>query len=99
MPEIITITEAKAHDVRRRFINQGMAVSLVAYDPARDVYAFDVQMDIYTPRQFGLLYLASRRRAALAEHHDVARWCSRTPSQDAMLRSKVRKLRKFAAGR
>lgn len=34
-------TEAQAQAARRDLINRGAAVSLIAYDPARDRYAFD----------------------------------------------------------
>ena len=34
--------ESKAHRVRRGYINLGYNVSLIAYDPSRDAYVFDV---------------------------------------------------------
>lgn len=34
-------TELDAHAARRRLINAGHPVSLVAYDPTRDLYVFD----------------------------------------------------------
>jgi hypothetical protein len=34
-------TEAEAHTTRRTMIDQGTQVSLIAYDPSRNVYAFD----------------------------------------------------------
>lgn len=35
-------TERAAHTARRAAINAGASVSLIAYDPSRDVYAWDV---------------------------------------------------------
>lgn len=32
----------KVRAARREFINRGCSVSLIAFDPSRDVYAFDV---------------------------------------------------------
>ena len=34
--------EEEARDARRTLINSGQEVSLIAYDPARDLYAFDL---------------------------------------------------------
>ncbi len=34
--------EAEAHRVRRQYINSGRMVSLIAYDPSRNVYVFDL---------------------------------------------------------
>lgn len=34
-------SEAQAHQARRTLINQGKSVSLIGFDPARDVYAFN----------------------------------------------------------
>lgn len=39
--EHLFATEAQAQAARRDLINRGAAVSLIAYDPARDRYAFD----------------------------------------------------------
>lgn len=37
-------SEKSAHRIRRNYINRGcFIVSLIAYDPARNVYAFDVR--------------------------------------------------------
>jgi len=35
-------TEQAAHAVRRSLINKGKRVSLVAFDPSRNLYVFDV---------------------------------------------------------
>lgn len=40
--EVTCITEDEAKTNRRDAINRGCVVSLVAYDPARDVYVFDI---------------------------------------------------------
>lgn len=34
--------EAAARDARRGFISRGYVVSLIAFDPSRGLYAFDV---------------------------------------------------------
>lgn len=41
MTEYTFRSEADAHAARRRMIDHGATVSLIAYDAARDVYAFD----------------------------------------------------------
>jgi hypothetical protein len=43
MTEHTYASESAAHDARRQYIDAGRAVSLVAYDPARDAYVFDVE--------------------------------------------------------
>ena len=35
-------SSAEAHRERRKWIQRGRTVSLVAYDPERDLYVFDV---------------------------------------------------------
>lgn len=35
-------TEAGARSARRALINRGMPVSLIAFDPTRNLFAFDV---------------------------------------------------------
>ena len=35
-------TESEARDARRRYINQGHSVSLLAFDGSRDLYVFDL---------------------------------------------------------
>lgn len=47
MPEFTYADEREAHEVRREFARQGHAVSLIAFDTFRGVYAFDV---FYGPR-------------------------------------------------
>lgn len=42
MAEMLYETEALAQNTRRALINAGIAVSLIAYDPARRLYVFDV---------------------------------------------------------
>jgi hypothetical protein len=34
--------ETAAHTARRSLIGKGVAVSLIAYDPSRDLFVFDV---------------------------------------------------------
>lgn len=38
-------TEQFAKDTRRELINLGINVSLIAYDPSREVYVFDIISD------------------------------------------------------
>lgn len=42
MNEYTYATERQAHDERRKHINTGRSVSLVAFDPGRNAYVFDV---------------------------------------------------------
>lgn len=42
MTEFKFNSEIVAHDVRRRLIGQGREVSLVAFDPERGKYVFDL---------------------------------------------------------
>ena len=41
MKEHTYSTEVAAKAARRRMISEGWMVSLIAYDPARDLYVFD----------------------------------------------------------
>lgn len=43
MSEFTFADERQAHDERRKYISAGRSVSLIAFDPARGVYAFDVE--------------------------------------------------------
>lgn len=45
MTESTHSTEQDAKAVRREFSRQGREVSLIAYDPARDLYVFDVTVN------------------------------------------------------
>lgn len=42
MKEYVFANECAAHDERRKFINRNFSVSLIAFDPSRDAYVFDV---------------------------------------------------------
>jgi hypothetical protein len=54
-------TEADAHAARRELINQGLSVSLIAFDPARNVYAFDAH-DVFGD-QVGAVVRRARQAA------------------------------------
>lgn len=43
MSEYTFTSERQAHDARRKYINAGRPVSLIAFDPSRNVYTFDVK--------------------------------------------------------
>lgn len=42
MNEYTFHNEAEAHRVRLEHINAGYSVSLIGYDPSREVYVFDI---------------------------------------------------------
>jgi hypothetical protein len=54
-------SEADAHAARRELINQGLSVSLIAFDPARNVHAFDAH-DVFGD-QVGAVARRARQRA------------------------------------
>ena len=43
MAEFTYTNEGEAKRIRRMFIDRGRRTSLIAFDPAREVFAFDVE--------------------------------------------------------
>lgn len=65
--------ESAAHAVRREYVERGVAVTLVAFDPSRNVYVFDT---------FDSLPVTPRRKAERLSDLPIFAWAWQGDSRD-----------------